>query len=309
MALAPVAVFAYNRLDKIKLCIKALEKNDIAHDTELFIFSDGAKGEWDEGAVKEVQNWLCQYVKESTAFSKIHLELKDHNCGLANSIIIGVSAVISRFGKVIVVEDDIIASPFFLRYMNDGLAFYKDISNIWSITSFGGYKLKSLKRYNHDVYVGYRASSWGWATWLDRWNTVDWMVTDYDELRNSKQKQKCFNRGGRDLYKLLRRQMEGKIDSWAIRWTYSASKQNMLTIYPKIGFANNIGLDGSGVHCAKNSKYMFNEECANEYNIKFENVRIEKRIAKELYWYNTDSVIKKLYRKICRVIYAYQFNL
>ncbi|MBP3818294.1 MAG: sugar transferase [Butyrivibrio sp.] len=300
MDLAPILLFAYCRLDKTKRCIEALERNVLAQYSELYIFADGAKGKDDMELVRSVQDWLRGYVSESQSFLKIHLEIKETNCGLANSIISGVSKVIEVYGEVIVLEDDIIASPFFLNYMNDGLDYYRNNTQIWSITSFGGYNLQSLKEYKHDIFVSYRACSWGWGSWRDRWNMVDWQVSDFNELSHDKEMQKHFNRGGGDLYGMLRRQMDGKIDSWAIRWAYSSSKKNMYTVYPRKGFAYNIGFDGSGVHCSKKSKY--NNIIADEYDVKFEDVDLDAAITKEVYRYNTDNKIKKTIGQIKKYI-------
>ena len=292
--LAPVAVFAYNRLDKVQNCIKALEKCQLADESELHVFADGSKGEKDREAVESVHSWLKKYAEGNTGFKTVTLHIKDRNAGLANSIIAGVTEVISEVGRIIVVEDDLEVSPFFLKYMNEGLSFYENSPEIWAMASYG-YDLKALRRYSHDIYLGYRASSWGWASWKDRWDTVDWEVKDFAELEASAEKQKKFSRGGGDLFPMLQRQMRGESDSWAIRWNYAASKQDKLTVYPKYGLVSNKGFDGSGTHTKGHAPVdilNFGTE------VKFEHLSLNPRITREFYLLHTDTLDKKIKRNL-----------
>lgn len=295
---APIVVFAYNRLDKIKNCIEALEKCDLAEKSDLHVFADGYKSEKDRPFVDSVHEWLRNYKKENeakdSAFKTVTLHIREKNVGLANSIISGVSEVISDSGRVIVVEDDLIVSKGFLRYMNSGLDFYKNNADIWAMASYG-YDLEALKHYEHDVYLGYRASSWGWATWEDRWATVDWEVTSYGELEKSKDMQKKFCRGGGDLYPMLQRQMRGESDSWAIRWNYAASMQDKLTVYPKYGLVSNKGFDGSGTHTKGHAP---NDVLNHGTAVLFEDIQLDHKIAKEFYLLHTDTLGKKIKRNL-----------
>jgi len=293
-SLTPVAVFAYNRPEKIRSCIEALEKCTKSCCTDLFLFCDGRKGDSDKDSVNAVQDWARSYQKEEHVFSSVHVNLKDKNIGLANSIVSGVTELIEKYGKVIVVEDDLIVEHSFLEYMNNALAFYESNEKIWAIASYG-YNLKSLKKYKHDVYMGYRASSWGWATWKDRWQTVDWSVSDYHELETSKEKQKLFCRGGGDLYPMLQRQMRGESDSWAIRWNYAASKQDKLTVYPKYGLVSNYGFDGTGTHSGLNAPKSIVSENS---GIVFENLNLDRKITREFYLMHTDTLYKKIKRNL-----------
>ncbi len=294
---APVAVFGYNRADKLKKCIKMLEKCELAGETDLFIFADGPKSEKGAAAVEEVHKWVSEYKADSDVgngvFKSVHTIIKEKNAGLANSIIGGVTELIDKYGRVIVVEDDLLVQPNFLAYMNEGLDYYENDDKIWEIASYG-YKLKALNNYKHDIYLSYRASSWGWATWKDRWDTVDWVVKDYDKLVNSKELQKKLNRGGGDLYPMLQRQMRGESDSWAIRWNYAASRQDKLTVYPKYGIVSNDGFDGSGIHSGYKAPDATTEKVGAK--VKFENVELDPRITREYYLMHTDTLDKKIKR-------------
>ncbi|MBO5622924.1 MAG: sugar transferase [Butyrivibrio sp.] len=292
--LAPVAVFGYNRADKIQKCVEALEKCDLASSTELYIFADGYKSDKDRESVEAVHKWAISFEADNHAFAHVKAVVKERNAGLANSIISKTTDLLNKYGKVIVVEDDLIVAPSFLKYMNGALDYYQYDSDIWEIASYG-YDLKALRHYKHDVYLSYRASSWGWATWKDRWDTVDWEVSDYWKLQNNKELQKKFCRGGGDLYPMLQRQMLGESDSWAIRWNYAASKQDKLTVYPKYGLVSNKGFDGSGTH----TKGHAPEDILNNgTEVKFEKLTLDPQITREFYLLHTDTIDKKIKRNL-----------
>ena len=243
--LSPIVIFTYRRVpDKL---INSLLKNTLAQQSEVIIYSDGNKNEKDLEDVREVR----KYLQTIEGFKHVKIIESEVNKGLAASIINGVTEVIDKSEKVIVLEDDLIVSDDFLKYMNDALAFYKDDKKIWSISGYGP-KLPCLEKYHDDIYLGVRGSSWGWATWKDRWEQVDWEVKDFNQLKKDKKLQNQFNLGGNDMFKMLELQMLGKIDSWAIRWSYSQFKLGMYTVFPKRskvindGFSDEKGMHNSG---------------------------------------------------------------
>lgn len=231
--LAPIIIFCYKRIDTLKNTITALQNNFLASESELFIFSDGAKNKKDEVVVNEVRLFL----KSITGFKSIGIYESKKNKGLANSIIEGVTKIINEYGKVIVLEDDLITSKNFLVYINQALDYYEHKEKVFSIAAF----TKPIVNSTDDVYFTYRANSTGWATWNNRWENIDWSVSDYDEFRKDKKKQKAFNRMGSDMCKMLNDQIIGKVNSWAIRWTYHQFKVQKLTVYPTLSKIKNIG--------------------------------------------------------------------
>jgi hypothetical protein len=240
--LVSIVLFTYRRVPKDT--IENLLQNDLAKESELFIYSDGYKSEVDKNDVLEVR----EYLQTINGFKSTQIIEAPQNKGLANSIIDGVSEIINKYGKVIVLEDDLIVSSDFLDYMNNALEFYKNDSNIWSISGYGP-KLPCLETYDKDLYLSPRGSSWGWATWKDRWNSVDWDVKDFEKLKHNKQMRKKFELGGNDMYKMLELQMLGKIDSWAIRWGFSQFLQDKYTVYPvKSKIVNDGFNDDKGTH-------------------------------------------------------------
>lgn len=251
--LAPVLIFVYARPEHTRKTIESLASNCLASATDVFIFSDAPKNEKSNENVKLVREYI-DTLSDQEMFKSLKIIKAEFNKGLANSIISGVNDIIKLNKQVIVLEDDLITSPDFLGYMNDALKFYETNKKIWSISGYT-FDLAFPDKYKSEVYLSYRGCSWGWATWEDRWNGVDWQVSDYMTFKKNKSLRYKFNRGGRDMSAMLDAQIDGKIDSWAIRWCYSQFKLDMFTVYPKVSRVKNIGLDGSGTHSGISNRY------------------------------------------------------
>ncbi len=276
---APLVVFAYNRAQRLNDCLTALSQNDGAKETELYIFCDGAKPNTDSNDVLNTQR-LAKDEKWKDCFKSVTVECQQKNRGLAKSVIAGVTEVLEQSGRCIVVEDDLVVTSKFLKYMNKSLEFYKDDTRIWSISGFT-FPLKSLHDYEYDVYLSYRMSSHGWGMWLDRWQQIDWNVSDYKELFYKPWKARRFRRGGNDLFRMLRRQMQGKRDSWAIRACYAQSRADKLTIYPRESFIQNNGYGGDGTHCESGSVFSELHLEGHGPDLEPASIEINKKITRE----------------------------
>lgn len=250
MNLAPVVLFVYNRPEHTRRTIRALEKNKLADQTALYIFSDGPKNSKDSADVYEVR----EVISDNFKFKKVEIFESKHNKGLAISIIEGVTKILTEYDRVIVLEDDLVTSYYFLEFMNKCLEKYSTNKNIWSISGYTP-NINIYSGYHKDIYLSVRACSWGWASWRDRWETIDWEITGYQEFSKNKNEIKRFNKGGNDMALMLEDQMKGRIDSWAIRWCYNQFKQSKYTIYPVKSLVSNIGLDFSGTHSSNKKKY------------------------------------------------------
>lgn len=241
---APVILFVYNRPEHTKRTIESLACNTLAKQSDLYIFSDGSKSPHDKEDVETVQNFIDQVAK-SDRFRSVSITKSSDNKGLSKSIISGVTQIINTFGKVIVLEDDLLTSPLFLQYMNDALSYYESDERIWGVSAYSS----QMKTVTKDVYFTPRISSWGWATWKSRWEQVDWEVKNYRKFRLNLCERQMFNKGGKDLSYMLDQQQRGKIDSWAIRFCYSQFEQKKYAVFPRISLVRNIGQDGTGTHC------------------------------------------------------------
>ncbi len=244
MTPSPVLIFVYNRPLHTQECIHALQQNRLARETDLFIYADAP--EKPDSKAESVR----AFIRSIQGFKSVSIIERKSHYGLARSIISGVTDSINAYGNAIVLEDDLVTSPFFLTYMNDALKFYKNNKNIFSISGYN-YPPETLKipeNYKNDVFLSYRPSSWGWATWEDRWGEVDWGISDYDQFINTAHEQKQFNRGGDDLTPMLKDFMRGRIDSWAIRFCYAHYKTGAYALFPVCSYVDNIGFDTTGTH-------------------------------------------------------------
>lgn len=246
--LSPVIVFAYNRLEHLCQTIAALQKNELAMESTVYIFCDGPKENSTPEQISQVHS-VQEYADSVKEFGKVIVEKAKVNKGLANSVIYGVTKVIKEYGKAIIVEDDILTHPYFLRFMNQALDFYTEEKNIFTIGAFTE-NIKIPDDYAYDVFVVPRVESWGWATWADRWLSAQWDISTYPALRNKDRADIMrLCKGGDDFWPMLQNQALGKVDSWAVRWQYNMSRAGKLCLRPSYTLVRNIGLDGTGVHC------------------------------------------------------------
>jgi glycosyltransferase involved in cell wall biosynthesis len=241
---APVCLFVYKRLETLEKTVSSLKKNTLCKDTDLYVFSDAAKNEDSNDAVARVRDYI-RYIGE---FKSVTIRCAPENKGLADSIISGVSSVIGHYGKVIVLEDDLVVAPNFLKFMNDALDYYQDQPKVFSIS---GYSSPIQGWPGLDVYFTLRASSWGWATWNDRWNRIDWEVGDFAGFDADTLARRQFNAMGSDLAAMLKKQMQGKINSWAIRWVYHQFKHKLFTVFPIRSKVSNEGFGDGATHTLK----------------------------------------------------------
>lgn len=277
--MVPIILFVYNRPFQTGEVLSSLSRCTYAKETPLYIFSDAPKNEKAAEAVRQVRAIIADD-KWKQCFRDVIITEAAQNKGLARSVITGVTQVIHEHGSVMVVEDDNRVAEDFIDYMRRGLEFYRDNATIGFI---GAYKAPfSLPAdYRHDVFLMGRGSSYAWATWKDRWDLVDWDVSDYETFRNDKKARARFDAFGADRSAMLDNQMAGRIDSWAIRFSYAMFKHGRYAILPVKTRVENIGFDGSGVHnVAADTRFLVRIE----QDLKpatFENVPLDPRIQKE----------------------------
>lgn len=301
MKTAPIILFVYNRPWHTRQTVEALQKNKLADQSDLIIYADGAKNREAVPAVEEVR----AYLKTITGFKSISIIEQNENRGLANSIIEGVTSVVNQYGRVIVVEDDLVTSSWFLGYMNEGLDIFQNRDDIFSITGFNYPKhtLDIPSWYIEDIYLSYRCMSWTWGTWRDRWDKVDWDVKDFQILEKSKEKIRAFNRGGEDLFPMLKSQMENKIDSWAIRFCYAHHIHKSYCVYPVNSFVDNTGFDGSGVHCGKDKEKKLQNRFLNQSSLSLnKDIKIDTQILENFYKITKKSFTQKIKTFVRRLI-------
>jgi len=241
MELSPIALFTYNRPYHTRKTVEALQQNKLSSLSDLTVFSDGPKEGDSAARVQEVRNFL----KTIQHFKSVSIIERDKNIGLAANIVDGVQQILTRFEKVIVLEDDLLTSPFFLDFMNDGLRIYADEEKLISIHGY----LPPLETELPDTFFLRGADCWGWATWRRGWELFqpDGHLL-LKRLIESKQKEQFDFEGTYPYTQMLVDQIAGKTNSWAIRWYASAFLENRYTLYPGKSLVTNIGGDGSGTN-------------------------------------------------------------
>ncbi len=242
----PILIFTYNRPEHTQKTIESLLKNPLAKESNLFVFNDGWRSENDKDLVLETR----EYLEKVIGFKTVTLHFSAHNMGCDKSTIAGVTKVFESSDKVIVLEDDLLVSPYFLEYMHACLNKYEKADKIFSIGAWAPPTFKrASSRYPYDVAAIPRTCSTGWGTWKNRWESVDWQVSSYPEILASKELQDEFDLGGRKLFRMLEYEMNKGSQVWDVRFTYDQFRQRRLSLYPLKTYVFNIGFDGTGEHC------------------------------------------------------------
>lgn len=297
MTLAPILLFVYNRPEHVRRSIESLLRNELAVQSELFIYADAAKDEASESAVAEVR----QYIKGIKGFKSVHITERERNWGLANNVIDGVTTLVNQYGRVIVLEDDLIVAPYFLQFMNDALETYKDCPEVGHIQACDFTHDPSLP----DTFLIKWTGSWGWATWDRAWKHFNPNGKELLKQLEERKLTRTFDFNGNYRFtRMLRRQIEGKNNSWAIRWNASLFLADILSLNVGRSLVQNEGFDGSGTNCGGGGLYSSNlwmhQLTVKPISPLTENK--EARKAFERYYHRTNCFWAKAIRRIKRTL-------
>lgn len=248
MSYSPILLFVYNRPSHTRQLIESLQANKEAAESPLIIYSDAARDDAARAAVEEVR----QFIHSISGFGSVEIIERTENWGLAQNIIDGVSTQIERYGRVIVLEDDLLVAPYFLRFMNDALDLYEDEPRIGHIQACDFTQDATLP----DTFLIKWTGSWGWGTWKRAWKHFN---PDGKALLQQLEERKLtrtfdFN-GTYRFTRMLRRQTEGKNNSWAIRWNASLFLADILSLNVGRSLVQNNGFDGTGTNCGGGGLY------------------------------------------------------
>jgi putative methyltransferase (TIGR04325 family) len=248
---APIVLFVYNRPWHTWQALEALSKNILADQSILYIYADGIKPNatpTQAEALKQVRS----IIREKQWCKEVRIIENEQNKGLANAIIAGVTETVNRYQKIIVLEDDMITSPYFLKYMNEALDFYEYEEKVASIHAYI-YEIQGLPQ----TFFLKDPGCWGWATWQRAWKLFE---ADGEKLRQEIVQKDLVNRfdyeGSYPYFQMLEQQIKGKQDSWAIRWYASLFLKNKLSLYPHQSLVYNIGNDASGTNTITYESYF-----------------------------------------------------
>jgi hypothetical protein len=293
----PILLFVYNRLEHVRRAVESLQSNELAAESPLFIYSDGAKSEEAQSEVNDVR----KFIHTIKGFAKINIIERSENWGLARNIIDGVTTQVNRYGRVIVVEDDLVVAPHFLQFMNDALDTYADEPRVGHIQACDFTQDSSLP----DTFLIKWTGSWGWATWDRAWkmfNPDGRYLLQQIEQRGLSRK---FDFDGKYGYtRMLRRQTEGKNNSWAIRWNASLFLNDILSLNVGRSLVQNEGFDGSGTNCGGGGLYstsLYMERLTVKKISPLEESVVGRK-AMTAYYARTNSFMAKAIRRIKRTL-------
>ena len=280
--------------------VESLLQNSEAKDSELFVFVDGPRDHvpTDRDRVVAVR----EYVKAIQGFKQLTYTFAEKNKGLGTSVIAGVTQVISQYGRAIVVEDDLYCGKNFLAFMNQGLDRYESNKEVFSVCGYTNMVARP-RGYKYDAYACVRSSSWGWGTWSDRWESVDWKLDNWSVCEA---RAKAFNRwGGSDCFGMLQKWHEGKNQSWAIRFSYSQFIQGKVAIFPMVSKVINEGFDNQGTNCNGWNRFKYDFDRSENKTFYWpEDMAIHPSLLSEVLSYH--SIGKRLYSRIMNLFYHSQ---
>jgi len=272
--LSPILLFVYNRPTHTEQTLISLQKNHLASDSNLYIYSDGSKNEDDLQVVGEVR----QVIRNFQGFQNITIIEREKNWGLADNIVDGVTKLVNEFGKVIVLEDDLVSSPYFLNYMNDALDKYVFDESVMHVSGYMFPITQSPKLAETFFLMGI-TSCWGWGTWKRAWDYFERDAEKWINIITPEMLQEYNLNGDYDYWSAMSLNYKGVIKTWACFWHASVFYKQGLCLHPKISMIQNIGHDGSGTHCDGDN--VFEVELSNKRIKYFEETYFENTIAKD----------------------------
>lgn len=269
---APIVVFCFNRPAHLKALVQSLLNCPESKRSRLIIYCDGPRNAQEEGTTFHVR----KYAESVTGFLSLNIICRDNNLGLSRSIISGVTEQLNVYSRAIILEDDLIVSPHFLKFMNDGLDLYQFDEKVASIHGY----MYPVDAHLPSTFFLRGADCWGWATWSNRWSTFEKDGSNLLKELISKNLIFDFDLGGSYHYsKMLHHQIIGRNDSWAVRWHASCFLKGLLTLYPNVSLIYNAGNDNSGTNTGINSDY--NVSLARESICIRRQALFESKLAKE----------------------------
>lgn len=299
---SPIIIFCYNRSTHLCRLIESIKKNKNYKMHTYYFFVDGPKEEQD---LAKIENVLT--VIDSFLYVKKNIVVREKNLGLSKNIICGLNYIFKKNLTAIILEDDLEINKCTINFLNSALKEkYKD--KVMSVSAFSFVNnLNKLK--NIPLFLTYRHCSWAWATWSHVWNNISWNLNDFDKYFSSFNSINQFERGGKDLYYLLKAQKYSLINSWAVRFNFHCHKNKGLSLNPRYSMVLNRGNDGSGTHQRRaffNYKYRLNKYCPNLKKIK--EARVHKIFNNYIMLNNKKSIRLFFIFIFLRIKFFFPFN-
>ena len=238
--ISPIVLFVYNRPAHTVETINALSNNILASESDLHVFSDAAKIDDDKIEVDKVR----KIIRNITGFKNIFIVEQKINLGLAQSIVQGVTSICERYGRVIVLEDDIVTSKYFLQYMNDALKFYAETADVMHIS---GYRYPVKNIFSNDTFFLHVPMCWGWGTWQRSWVNFNRKLNLLENFNDQSIFKFNFN-NSYPYWRQIELNKAGLISTWFVFWYAILFLEKKLVLFPSQSLVQNIGVDGSGTN-------------------------------------------------------------
>lgn len=303
---APICLSVYKRINHVKQTISALQKNLLAEESILYIFSDHPM----IGDEEEVRN-VRRYLKKINGFHDVFIIEREENNRVKNNRN-GIKKILDDFGKVIFLEEDIVTAPGFLSYLNFALDFYKEHKNVISVSAYCP-PIEIPEDYKYSTFFLPRFNAWGFGTWKNKFDPFEFSLIDYEKNIKDKNFLEKLTAGGDDIFYLVQNDYNGYIDALDIKVMYHQALYKKYTVYPRISMVQNIGHDGSGVHCRNTNKFLIKDiwqQCDNfhfapeiELNdrILLENKKFRSTKKSTKSGWTFQHIINSLIKKICKI--------
>ena len=289
MIISPIIVFAYNRPEHLRKTLTWLGQNELANQSTLYVFCDGPKPNASAEQLAKVENArkVAHELALVPTFKEVHIVEREENLGLGTSVITGVTEIINKHGRAIVLEDDLETSPYFLSYMNQCLEHYDARKSVFSISGLSRPHPERFypKDYPYDVYVSLTHHPTGWATWADRWNQVDWNAEAYEIMKNQPAMIEAFRRIEYTEWEALTKQRKTGQNVWSVRFGLAHFVNHAVSICPIVSYINHIGWDSEATNAVGGGSTWNFEKLADNANVRFVDILYEdKRIINS--WYS-----------------------
>lgn len=296
MTNAPVIVTVYDRLQHFQKCIAALQRNRLSAESELYVVSDASARPEHDTRIDQVRS----YARSITGFKKVRLVFRSENMGACRSFRDLMPQVLEEHGRFIILEDDVIASPNFLDYMNDGLKFYETDKRIFSIAGYT-HPVHFPDDFTSDVFFLPMNCPWGFATWKDRLDRVDYCVKDrYSEALADRDLYKKLISLGSYIIHILEADSKREVEAPDVRVAFHQIINNVYTVYPRVSKVLNIGLDGSGSHSGvdKHNKYLVQPDTSTSKTTFDVDVSLDAAIIRRICKFQNGNIVRHLITSI-----------
>jgi len=298
-SLAPVVLFAYARPEHTRRALEALAVNALAKQSDLIVYADAARNEMEVERVQAVR----AIVHAVSGFRSVTVVERETNYGLARNIIEGVTEVCNCHDRVIVLEDDLVTSKYFLRYMNESLDLYQHEERVMHVSG-SSYPIEKLGR-QEDTYFLRVPLCWGWGTWRRAWAEFKKDLSVMQRFDAAMIRSFNFDHTY-NYWEQMEFNREEKINTWFVFWYAQVFLRNGLSLFPACSMAQNIGHDGSGVHCGYSDLFDV-ELCAQPIKLSaipieesFEAIEAHKRYFKRI----SPNIATRIFRRMGRLVLA-----